>query len=162
MWHLLAFHGAKWHVCPEELVRHIMDDLEVRGCSGTVARTRVQDFCLDHGGPLWMGRSYQEVEIDGLRIEVPVAELAAFVAQLRRLPPREINDRPYYKLHGYVHCIVLTPAQRDALLQTWTRALQTVEVQAVVDRLETRRCLQALSDHPNIKIDAPPEPQGVN
>ena len=163
-WNLIAFGRAKWHLCPQELTQGILDDLEVRGHQGSLVDAK-EWFRIDHGGPMWLGRSYHAVEIDGLRLEVPVAELARFLQELRGLEERGVNDQPYYKLHGWFHCIVLTPAQRDVLLAAWEAALPAVEVQAQADRMEFELRIRELNEHPNIKLSLPAKssiPKGEN
>lgn len=157
IWNLLAFEGAKPHFCPQELVADITDDLRVRGCSGRAVGF-VSALRVDHGGPLWLGRTYYAVELNGAKIEVPLMELASFLRQLRALPERWVNDKPYYKLHAHIHCIVLSPQLRTTLLSAWEAGVVATQAQTIAELLSYEALRRDLGQHPNLLISASPPP----
>lgn len=144
-WTMVSFTAAKPHIAPLRLTVPIIDDLDIRGGGQSrVDALRSGALYIDHGGPMSAQRKYIFADVDGLKLAVPAAELAQFLRELKLAELRLTNDIPYFKLHGYVHAIVLTPAQRDSLMASWEASMWEVRADALANKLR----LEAIVGNP--------------
>jgi hypothetical protein len=125
-WVHVIFHDAKGHYLPAPLIRLVTRDLERRG-SRVRCWKRVSALALDLPGFALVNESWQAVYLGRLKVEFPCIDFGDFLQRLAALPPRVgARGQTYYKLHGWLHCIVLTAAHRQALI----RAMQPQVVHA--------------------------------
>lgn len=111
-WKWVVFDGAVSHMVPNELRDIIVMDLEQRNCPFGWEEEGKTLF-LDQPGPIATARPTEKFDIDGLELEVPSEDVAHFMLDLERLP---LRGGCYYKMHGFLRCIVLTRSMRDDLL----------------------------------------------
>ena len=116
----------KSHALPETLSAAIIDDLKSRGL-GEYTTKETEEFLIDMPGMCMVDRSYHTFEIDGVSIKMPSSEVDIFHEKLGRREERIADGKPYYKLHGWRCCIVLTPSQKEQLLSEMTAALPECE-----------------------------------
>lgn len=108
---------VKAHAAPETLEEAIIYDLQYRFRSPLgVLIDDTKTFTLDPGGMAWTTQKYQEFDIDGLKISVRNHDVGHFYVIMKNLKQRESMGRPYYKVHGWLHCLVLEPKQYEELL----------------------------------------------
>ncbi len=116
--------SVKAHLVPDDLVRQVDQELRQRfqAFVVTVIDKRGQTFRIDRGGAMLMSAKWVAVEIDGTIIEVPVRDIECFYMRLMEAPARIIPGTHcgYYKMHGELHAIVLSPRQRKVLLKAWS------------------------------------------
>ena len=55
--------------------------------------------------------------IGEFKFSVPTQDFEIFLDKLRHAPLRKFSDgQEYFKIHGFYHCLVLMPDQKDRLL----------------------------------------------
>jgi len=106
------------HMVPKCLLRPLLADLASRGHPDAVYRgfppTDYMDFDLP--GVICADRPKEQISLAGLDLRIPCEDVVEMLAKLRTLPERYFaNGRRYYKLKGYLRCVVLTANQRQKL-----------------------------------------------
>jgi hypothetical protein len=130
--------GWKGHVVPEGLALDLEWDLAQRRDQVTdpifTLTDHTDEAYFDLPGMMWNGRSDRHLEVDGLKIQIPSQDFFTIYAQLKTLPVRKFKDeRPYYKLHGWRYCIILTPAQRQIMITAMAEQADAAEAEAEKD-----------------------------
>ncbi len=142
-WTLIEFSGAKPHLSSAALCSPVIDDLDIRvGGQSRCTQLEPGAVHIDQGGAMLVDRTYQTVTFDGLELRVPTTELAYFLQELRAAQVRETNDIQYYKLHGWLHVVVLTPEQRDACITAWEIQLVATQADAIEEQLRFEEALR--------------------
>jgi hypothetical protein len=86
---------------------------------------------FDLGGLMYTNGPREIVEVQGLRLRIPSDNIASMISDLNALPERRFaNGLPYYKLHGFMRALVLSPAQREVLLVGLRKRLPEAEASA--------------------------------
>jgi hypothetical protein len=130
-----------------------MDDAQRRGHGGLRWVKEAEEACLDQPGMVMTDRGWETFEADGLRISFPTAEFEDFYDDLRHLPRREFENRVgYYKLHGWLHCIVMTVKMRDEAVQIMARLLPAVRERAKAEDAEWDRRIEEMNKSPHLAI----------
>jgi len=142
-WYFLTdWNWGKGHLVSDTLRGPIIENLKKRGMSPH-SEERSQ-FAIDLPGMCLADRSWTEVRVGGLTVAAPTAELSTFYGRLDDLGVRKEIGVPYYKLHSWLSCLVLTREQRDQLLHQWVDlldmadAIASAESAALIDRVS--RC----------------------
>jgi hypothetical protein len=129
-WALVQFEGFKAHFCPSELVADLIADIEVRGGPATEVTLAVKGGA-DLPGIVLANRSWEDIPIGGFKLGFPSQDFEHFMAELERSPVRRFaSGREYHKIHGWLHCVVLTPEQRADVLRTMGEMLPEVRERA--------------------------------
>lgn len=129
----------KTHVVPEALVEGLRQDFAARHpeCADGFQEEPVpaEGAFWDLPGMIWTGRSYREVEVDGLKLTVPSQDWASLVFELKLRTVRVFpTGEQYYKLHHWRNpCFVFTPAQRDALIAALEAQQDAADAEAEQD-----------------------------
>ena len=194
-WHRITFGQGrtKTHTAPGCLLADLIDDLRKRGhepapilrppCDGDVEieyrspvlRTRM--WCLDMGGMVCTDEPWITVRVDNLPIEVRACDVRDHVQRLARYEVRRFSSgRAYYKIHGWMHCIVLLPRQFRAFTagveasvehaeaesaafwrgkKTWNDALREANARAIGAPIESMPRLAGA--HPADRFTFPPD-----
>lgn len=114
-WRFIRFEGAICHTVPVELEAGIVDDLVRRDCDLHSVQP-VTGSSIDIPGPVCVDRPWETFDVDGLSLDIPCEDVEALADYLGGLQVRHTRDNePYYKMHGFMRCLVLTPIQRDDL-----------------------------------------------
>lgn len=133
-WAFVLFGGGyKAHLCPRELVGDLIADIELRG--GETGETRgTSQGLIDLSGMIMKNRPLEEIDLGGFKLIIPSQDFAHFLAKLEQVTIRKFaGGKEYFKIRGWMVCVVFTPAQRlDAL-----RIMETLLPDA------TRRCEEA-------------------
>ncbi len=146
----------KGHVVSEDLVHPIEGELYDRGVADDAAPTflivdQTDEVCFDLPGMMMTTRKLRTIDLNGLNLVIPSADFESILAQVRLLELREVvagdEKLPYYKLHGWRFCIVLSPTERTTLITAMEAQLAEVEVEAEDDR---RRFAEGLKGIPGL------------
>jgi hypothetical protein len=148
--------NVKPHAVADGLVEDIRVDIERRYTAPVlnVVDKDGQEMCMDRGGSMMVDAQWVDVPVEGSVFRVPVRDVQEFYIALlqarHRLTP---SGQPYYKLHGWIHCIVFTPEQREAVLAAWADGMKEYVAFAEAEAVEFQRRMALLSQHPNIRVD---------
>jgi hypothetical protein len=111
--------GFKTHFCPSGMAGALIADLAARGAEGEAKTDGVLEGLIDLPGMIMMDRPLERIEIDGFTLIIPSQDFTYFVDELaNKAPVRKFADgQEYHKIHGWMVCVVMTPAQRQAVLE---------------------------------------------
>ena len=147
------------HAIPDSLYTAIMENLHSRGFYHYGTKEIDGTLSFDLPGMCSMNREYRQVEVDGLTIEIPCTDWEYIYDKLLARKERDDANLPYYKLHGFNRCIVLTPDQRDEMLKQMLA--QMVEVNAQRE-IENRAWNEAMANMPGAVVaDGPKDAQAA-
>lgn len=146
------------HVCYRSLVSSLTRDLRERFAVSLELKS-TKETGMELGGIMWIHRGYQDISIDGLKISIPYDDFADIydmfnACKLRTFKntgkKKKTSDVEYYKLHsGYIRCLVVTPAQRDTLLDEMKRLLPFCEQAAENEFVEQIKRLKKAKTNEN-------------
>ena len=143
-WVHAMFHDAIGHYIPAALVADIVADLEGRG-SSLLCWKRVQTLTLDLPGMVRVTRGWYTVKLGGVSAEFPLNDFGQFLLDLKALKPRVgKSGATFYKLHGFMHAIVLTDKQRTALIAVMEPVAEKVSEMAHAEFLAWKDRLQVV------------------
>lgn len=124
-WRALRFYGAKNHIVPSHLVQEIIDDLLARKCE-LESSEPITECGIDQPGMLAVGRPCVSFDLNGLEIDMPCEDVATFLLHTDGYKLRG----NYYKVHGWLTCVVMTPAQFKQYRAVLARELPDSEQRA--------------------------------
>jgi hypothetical protein len=150
-WTHILYAGACGHIVPTELVPQLKADLRVRGVD-----TGAKDFpdkvidkaALDLPGMVMADRRWANIACGApeLVLSFPYSDFEYFLEKLQGLPLRHFADgSPYYKLHGWMNAIVLTPELRRTVLAYMLANLDAVRTSATAEDQEFERRLAGVN-----------------
>lgn len=140
-------YGCKPHFVPESLQPDISDELvnrfsrsNLRGEDSFTVKTTTEGL-VDLPGMVRMDRTYEEFDLGGFKLSIPTTDIDFYYSELTRLPERSVNGKPYYKIHGWIHCVVLTPEHRTIILSQIERDRDRINaaINAQLAQLEESR-----------------------
>lgn len=176
IWRWIAFTGAgvdgnslKNHAVPASLERSLLADLVRRGHGVEHTSKSIRQCFMDQPGPVVSTRPNESFELPGLELVLPSEDCADFAGRLQRMEQRTFEPfpgrsrtRPYYKLHSWLRCLVLTPTHYRSLLAQVTARLVDAENRArafYLERMPTSQILReasAIASHVPVE-QVPPE-----
>ena len=121
-WTKLGFDHAKVHAVPDSLLPQLMNEMvEERGhpvedfdvkypghALGPNPKP-ITEWAIDFGGVWATGQPLETVHLDGLEIEIASDNVGYALAMIRDMKARYFTDgTPYYKLHHWHFCLVMT------------------------------------------------------
>ena len=138
-WLLYVTGGWKPHWCPIELLAGLMQDAGAHG--------KPQGFfepahhgVVDLPGMIMADRTYQDFDLGGFTLSIPTEDIEHYYDKIRYNPLRTFGDgKEYYKIHGWLHCVVLTPSQRKELIGMIEVVLPAARKQSKIEKEEFRR-----------------------
>lgn len=158
-WTGILMGGWKFHFVPDSLLGGIMQDANRRGHTDVHVQEARNQCELDLGGMLMLGRSVQKVHVDGFELRVPSQDFSVIHDELLHSPLRmTVDGLPYYKIHGAYCCVVLTPEQRQRVIEEWDRIAPEAEAQAEADQQEFLRRLDQINKD-GVKIISARDPR---
>lgn len=149
---------VKPHFVPDDLVAELRADICTRFntvVADIAPRLAGDVIRLDLGGPMMVDAEWVGVDLDGVVFEVPVRDVSQLYLELLQAPARGRGTQGYYKLHGWIHALVLTPNQRNYVLATWARRLQEFHDKAEKEATEYRRRVAEINRHPGVELSVP-------
>lgn len=157
-WKLVLFDDrVKGHFIPESLYKDIMDELYTRYLVMPFVEYDKDQAVYDVGGMVMVDEEWLSwiTPPKDLQITMRVTHFQYAYDELLQLEPREVNGQKYYKLHGWLHCIVLTPAQRDFLLKEWSITAESIKEKALLANLEFDKRLSEINSDKEVIISKP-------
>lgn len=152
---------AEWksHAIPDAIFTPIMDSLHERGFLHYDVEEIVDYMTFDLPGMAFVDREEMSIEVDGLTLVIPCCDWQYIHAKLSQLKVRTDAAVPYYKLHGFHRCLVLTPEQRYTMLQQMSAKM--AEASAYAD-VEARRFNEAFAGSDMAAVaDGPDDIEGA-
>lgn len=121
---------CKTHYCPRELVGGLVSDLEARGHSAKEVEEASKGG-IDLPGMAMMDAPWEDIMIGEFKFSVPTLDFEYILQELMKVEVRKFSDgQEYFKIHGNFHCLVLTPDQRNELLDKMCNMLDEVTKRA--------------------------------
>lgn len=157
-WKLAIYDGGvKAHYIPESLYTDITDELFARYLERPFQELEKDEAVYDVGGMAMIDEEWVKwiTPHKDLMVSMRARHFPYAFDELRNLKLRHVNGKPYYKLHGWLHCIVLTPSQRDYLLTEWKGELCQFNEKALVGNVEFARRLAEINKHEQVIISLP-------
>jgi hypothetical protein len=161
-WYLLkqARFKMKCHCVPSVLRRGIVQNLLDRGVEPPIESTsRRKVWCLDIPGPCYADRSWHDMFIPGLKVQVPSTDAEILRDQLAKAKLRSEFGIPYYKLHDGNSCLCLLPEMRDQLLAEFDRILPEARAIATVENTRMNKAWEEGAKK-GVLFQAHPRPVG--
>ncbi len=142
--------NMKPHLIPSGLGLMVCQDLWDRYKAvplKTVIKKADELFRIDAGGSMLIDAEWITVRLDDLNFEVPVRDVQRFYTTLMNEKPRTLGKgrTQYFKLHGWIHAVVLTPAQRTTLLKAWGDAMPAYRERAAKENERFQRALSGVA-----------------
>lgn len=117
-------HMPHWKgtVIRKDLLPQLLKDYEARGHDPKAQPTYqkdTQEIALYCPGMVLADRRWLNISLeDGFVLSFPFEDAEFFLGELKRLEARTFSDGTvYYKLHGWIHCMVLDLQQRLSLIK---------------------------------------------
>lgn len=162
-WRFIVWRGCKGQYIPPQLFKQLEDEFRER----LGRHDPPEELCVDHDdhdkerdeaaidlpGMIRMDRGWWSCDLDVGRVSFPVLDVRDLRRQLVTLPLRTFKDgTEYYKLHGWLMCVVLTPQHRDVILQALKDDWDSIEVRENEEIERWKKTLDVLNRHPNISV----------
>jgi hypothetical protein len=106
------------HYAPAAVVPQLLQDLQQRFDSKLKRKRRTAFATIDLPGMVPTHREWSLNALDDHRftLGIPLMDVSEMLARLRKLQPRTFADgTTYYKLHGFMRCLVLLPQHKQEL-----------------------------------------------
>jgi hypothetical protein len=106
------------HFVPAAVLPQLLQDLQTRYASKVKRQKRTEFGSFDMPGMVPVHREWSLNALDDHRftLAIPLMDVSEFLTLLRKLQPRTFADgTEYYKLHGFMRCIVLLPQHKQEL-----------------------------------------------
>lgn len=126
----ITFYNYKGHYCPTNLLGGLIVDIETRG--GELRQIEeIIEGTMDLPGMCMIDRPWEDLMIGDFKFSIPSQDFECILSELERVVVRRFsNGQEYFKIHGNYHCLVLTPTQRNSLLQIMHEMLDDVRRRA--------------------------------
>lgn len=159
----VSFYADGWkpHVVHKSLLNGLMSDASSRHHSPGNVEVIYKGF-IDLPGMIMKDRSYQKIEVvDGFTLEIPSQDFLYYFRELRDGPEREFSTgQKYYKIHGWLVCMVFSTEQRDRILSVMRERLEEVNEIAKREDEEFSNRLKKINKD-GIKIVSPRDPESM-
>lgn len=133
--------GWKVHWCPTALLPGLMEDSVARA-HGEGAFESVTKGFIDLPGMILQDRAIETLKLEGFTLRIPSEDFEHFYDSLKEKKVRKFNDgREYFKIHGWLHCVVFTPELRDACLELMRNKLTAAKKRGEDDRARFRSAI---------------------
>jgi hypothetical protein len=165
-WWQTIFHNAKSHVFPVTLKPRLMRNFARRGFElmeppesypRDWASKEVQKAGLCLGGGGWQFEVWEPFQLPGLRLEFRAREVEMLLEHCEHLSPRFDVKRPFYKLHGDRHCVILLPQHFEALKQQMRERLPQMRAIAAAEEAEIDKRLAEIAKSPFVYVKKRPK-----
>lgn len=159
-YYLVFYSGdVKPHFVPAALREHVLAELRRRFPQvreGHAMGQRGEVIGIDRGGAVFINATQVDVPMAGSQFRIPVRDIEFYYAELLAAEPRFAGGHEFYKLHGNLHCIVLSADQRRLALYAWEQMLGAASAAAVAENIQWQRVAADLAHKPNIVINFEP------
>lgn len=149
LWKSTYVPGFKVHISLSRYSKPLQDDLVSRLGNDSFIDPTVRDVSstlIDLPGMIMADRSVENIKIDTLNLGIPSSDFEYFYGKLAKLQPRTFADgQVYYKLHGYLVCLVLTEEQRNVLLSEMDSTREAAKARANKDDAEFEKRIKEIN-----------------
>ena len=161
-WLRASFIDWKFHYCSADVLESLAADAQKRFAGSFIDAEPVSDGAfLERPGMVLANRGYQHLHFDGLDLTIPVLDFTHFQQKLSALEPRLFPDgSQYYKLHSWLHCLVLTPEQRRLCLEAMVAAAPEAEARAEAENKALDAGIQAIN-RDGLKVISRRDPESL-
>ena len=156
-WHWIILRGAKAHMVCAGLLRQLLVEMTGRDCEIESAKLVGKGGVMfDMPGMIRVDRPMEAIPFLGTTLHIPSEDIATISGQLSDLPRRMFKcadgspGYPYFKLHGFLRCLVLTPSQRTLLLRLLQERVADAEAKAksfYADKAPMSQVLREVAAH---------------
>lgn len=144
--------GFKAHYCPAALVGGLVADLEARD-AGVKGVENAVSGSIDLPGMAMADRPWEKVMIGEFVLSVPSQDFAIILERLRDAPIRRFADgSEYHKVHGWLHCLVVSPEQRDELISAMEEKAPEAEKRADEAAAEFGKRMENVVNRPDVRV----------
>jgi len=144
-WVFMTAEGWKHHFCPLSLLSGLLDDAYARGHEVGQTEDTMHGH-IDQPGMIMTDRTYQNILLGEFNLEIPTEDFEHFYERLKSSSLRTFsNGKEYYKLHGWLHCVVFTPEFRLSALKQMEEILPAVLIEAEKEHEEFTRRISAIN-----------------
>jgi len=165
-WWRIVFDNAKTHVFPLTLKPRLVRNFARRGfrvmeppkhAPRDWASQEVSEAGLCLGGPGWKFEHWETFQLPGLKLKLLARESDYWLEHLEHLNPRLDVTRPFYKLHGDHHCVILLPEHFKLLKQQMRDRLPELRAIAAAEEIEIDKSLEKLAKSPFVYVKKRPK-----
>jgi hypothetical protein len=156
------FFAAEWkpHWVPSALLEDITADARARFHEFLDAEPATEGG-VDQPGMIMADRTYQTLEIDGFKLTIPSQDWEYFLRELEYGRRRKFaSGTEYYKIHGWLNCVVFTVDQRDRVLAEMKARLPAIKIVAQKEDQEFLRRIREINSD-GVKVVTPKDPQSL-
>jgi hypothetical protein len=153
LWAFVWVLGYKPHFVPKSLVMGLIQDLagrehEEEGAGEVYEIKGINRGGCDRPGMVMVDRPFEKIRIDTFDLELPSQDFEYFANKLFKTHERKLpTGERYYKIHGWMQCVMFTPEQRDMVLKAMEEMLPDVRKRADdADREFSRRLREINKD----------------
>jgi hypothetical protein len=124
-WSRVIFSGALTHFMPTPLKARLIGNIVSRGGKiskewsgkpGWPVKDDLKRVALHLGGSTFVNEPWVEVPMGGVTFSFLARDFRMVLYKIENAKPRHELGQTTYKIHGDLHCIVLLPQQRTALI----------------------------------------------
>jgi hypothetical protein len=138
-WSFLNFEHAKIHVVPNFLLADVIADLEARN-HPLIKSKLAKSVFIDLPGMISFERPVETIKLDLLNINIPSEDVEYFAFNLKDLKQRVFSSKKtYFKLHGFLICIVLSDEQKELFQASLEQIRQQSNLRAEQHFEETQK-----------------------
>lgn len=146
---------VKGHFCSEDLVQTISDEMYSRGLHQVTQILDRESALVDLPGMVLADRSYEQFDVGSFSLTIPSTDVDAFYSELTQARLRTINDVEFYKIHGWVHCVILTPEQRKSVLEQMENRIASINERSMTDKVRFEKAISQINAEREIVIHKP-------
>lgn len=151
-WYILQAEGWKAHAVPENLLHQLESDALARG-HNDIRYYESKQFSIDMPGAILSDRSIENITFEGITFSIPSEDFFVFYEELADGKKRKFDSGEYYyKIHGWLACIVFTPELKEKFLTKMETMMDEVEERATKDIERMRESLRKISNKENVEI----------
>ncbi len=147
-------YSSKPHFIPESMLEDACAEL----CERFAAKTLIKDVTeglIDLPGMVLADRTYEEFDLGRFRLSIPTSDILHYFKELKDGELREINGKSYYKIHGWIHCIMITTEMRDMILAQIESNLEAIDRKMHEEQKEFDRRINEINKN-DVKIITAP------
>lgn len=136
-WSRVIFSGALAHFTPTALKDAVIENIVSRGAvvskefpgrPGWPIEDDLKEIGLHLGGSTIVDEPWMDVSVGGVVFKFLARDFDLVLYKIENAKPRHELGRTTYKVHGDLHCIVLLPQQRKALIRSMRAMIASGDV----------------------------------
>jgi hypothetical protein len=154
IWWRIFSDNFKVHTVPDSLKQSVVDNLKARS---TPVETnfkidKTSKTSLDAGGMISKYDEVMEFPVGGISCQIFAHHVEFFLRKLIEAPERLEFGKPYYKIHGWLGCLCLTPEQKEELIQEIQKRQDEASAIAEITNQEFNDSMTDLNKKEDFKV----------